>query len=87
MLIERPTLCIVKIQVSIPTSSLAISTPLTLTFLVHVLSFKMLNKEFRGMFHNLLAFLNVTFMFFISSIASLNASYVHFLLSLIVGIL
>jgi hypothetical protein len=29
----------------------------------------------------------VTFMFFISSIASLNASYVHFLLSLIVGIL
>jgi len=77
---------IAKIQVTTTTSSIISISP-TPTFLVHVLPFKWLNRELKGMLHNLFACFNVFLPHFIASIASSCASYVHCLFTLIVGIL
>jgi hypothetical protein len=86
-LIDRPIFCIAKIQVTIVTSSFVVNTPFTLTFFVHVLPFKWLNKEFKGMLQNLLASLNVVLPLSIASIISSSASSVHFTFPLLVGTL
>jgi hypothetical protein len=87
MLIDRPTFCIAKIQVITITSSFVVNIPFTLTFFVHVLPFKWLNKEFKGMLQNLLAFLNVVLSLSIASITSSSASFIHFTFPVIVGTL
>jgi hypothetical protein len=73
MLIDRPVFGITKIQVTIVASSFVVNTPFTLTFFVHVLPFKWLNKEFKGMLQNLLAFLNMALPLSIASITSSSA--------------
>jgi len=87
MLTNRLVFCIAKIQVIIVTSSSIFNIPFTLTFCVHVLPFKWLNKEFKVMLQNLFAFLNMVLPLFIASITSSSASSVHFIFPLIVGIL
>jgi len=78
MLIDKPTFCIAKIQVSTATSFFIISTHFNLTFFIHVLPFKWLHKELKGMLHNLLAFLNVVLLLSIASIVFSSASSIHF---------
>ncbi len=87
MLIDRPGFCIAKIQVTTITSSFVVNTLFTLTFFVHILPFKWLNKDFKGMLQNLLAFLNMVLPLSIASITSSSASFVHFTFPLIVSTL
>ncbi len=84
MLIDRLSFCIAKIQVIIVTSSFIVNI-LTPTFIVCVLPFRWLDREFRGMFHNLFAFFNVVLPPSIASIASSSASSIHFLLPFTIG--
>jgi len=87
-LIDRLAFCIAKIQITIVQHLiLLLIFRLTPTFLVHVLPFRELNREFKGTLHNLLACLNVLLPHFIASIASSNASSIHCLLTLIIGVL
>jgi hypothetical protein len=78
MLIDKPTFCITKIQVNTTTSSFIINIPFSPTFFIHVLPFKWLHKELKGMFHNLLPFLNVVLVLSIASIIFSSASSIHF---------
>jgi len=85
MLIDRFAFYIAKIQVIIA-ASFIVHIPIP-TFIVRVLPFRWLDREFRGMFHNLFAFFNVVLPPSIASIASSSASSIHFLLPFTIGTL